>query len=166
MNKIHHVRQHDSMECGISCLSIVCKIFDREYNTSELYKICKATKEGVSLKAITETAQTIGLASVSVRINGRTLSKNTQYGILKADGTIDIDEDLIAQRLAIATFENKECLNCKMLPVCMGPCSQKLLEHNGKWSKDICSLKSIDTSLSDYLITDFWVKSMIERYNE
>lgn len=45
MNKIHHVRQHDSMECGISCLSMVCKIFDREYNTSELYKICKATKE-------------------------------------------------------------------------------------------------------------------------
>lgn len=44
MNKIHHVRQHDSMECGISCLSMVCKIFDREYNTSELYKICKATK--------------------------------------------------------------------------------------------------------------------------
>jgi len=25
---------------------------------------------------------------------------------------------------------------------------------------------NIDTSLSDYLITDFWVKSMIERYNE
>lgn len=99
------------------------------------------------------------------KCNGRTLSSETQYGVLKADGTIEIDEDLIAQRLAIATFENKECLNCKMLPVCMGPCSQKLLEHNGNWSKDICSLKSIDTSLSDYLITDFWVKSMIEKYN-
>ena len=69
MNNIRYVRQHDSMECGISCLSMVCKIFDREYNTSELYKICKATKEGVSLKAITETAQTIGLESVSVRIS-------------------------------------------------------------------------------------------------
>ena len=99
------------------------------------------------------------------KCNGRTLSSETQYGVLKADGTIEIDEDLIAQRLAVATFENKECLNCKMLPVCMGPCSQKLLEHNGNWSKDICSLKSIDTSLSDYLITDFWVKSMIEKYN-
>ncbi len=66
MNNIRYVRQHDSMECGISCLSMVCKIFDREYNTSELYKICKATKEGVSLKAITETAQTIGIKNVLI----------------------------------------------------------------------------------------------------
>ena len=29
-----------------------------------------------------------------------------------------------------------------------------------------CSLKSIDTSFSDYLITDFWLKSMVEKYNE
>ena len=82
MNKIHHVRQHDSMECGISCLSMVCKIFDREYNTSELYKICKATKEGVSLKAITETAQTIGLESVSVRISVKELMAHKLCSIL------------------------------------------------------------------------------------
>ena len=70
------------MECGISCLSMVCKIFDREYNTSELYKICKATKEGVSLKAITETAQTIGLASVSVRISVKELMTHKLCSIL------------------------------------------------------------------------------------
>ena len=46
MNEIQYVRLHDSMECGISCLSMVCKKFDKEYDTSELYKICKATKEG------------------------------------------------------------------------------------------------------------------------
>jgi hypothetical protein len=49
--------------------------------------------------------------------------------------------------------------------VCMGPCSQKLLEHNWTWSRDICSLRSIDTSLQDYLVTDFWVESMVEKYN-
>ena len=82
MNNIRYVRQHDSMECGISCLSMVCKIFDREYNTSELYKICKATKEGVSLKAITETAQTIGLESVSVRISVKELMAHKLCSIL------------------------------------------------------------------------------------
>ena len=82
MNNIRYVRQHDSMECGISCLSMVCKIFDREYNTSELYKICKATKEGVSLKAITETAQTIGLESVSVRISVKELMTHKLCSIL------------------------------------------------------------------------------------
>lgn len=48
MSKIQHVRQHDSMECGIACLSMICKIFDKKYDTSELCKICKATKEGIS----------------------------------------------------------------------------------------------------------------------
>lgn len=55
---------------------------------------------------------------------------------------------------------------CKMLPVCMGPCSQKLLENEGKWSKEICSMGSIDSNLTDFLLMDFWVKSMIEKYNE
>lgn len=99
------------------------------------------------------------------KCNGRTLSLSTKYGMLKDDGSLDLDEDLMAKRLAVSTFENKKCLNCKMLPVCMGPCSQKMLEHNGKWSKEICSLGSIDTSLSDYIITDFLVKSLVEKYN-
>lgn len=100
------------------------------------------------------------------KCNGRTLSSRTKYGVLKDDGSLDIDEDLMAKRLSVSTFENKACLNCKMLPVCMGPCSQKLLENGGKWTKEICSMRSIDTSFSDYLITDFWVKSMVEKYNE
>ncbi len=99
------------------------------------------------------------------KCNGRTLSQLTKYGVLKNDGSLDIDENLLAKRLSVATFENKECLSCKMLPVCMGPCSQKILEHNGEWSKSICSLISIDTSLSDYLVTDFWVKFKVEKYN-
>lgn len=99
------------------------------------------------------------------KCNGRTLSPLTKYGVLNNDGSLDIDENLLAKRLAVATFENKECLSCKMLPVCMGPCSQKMLEHNGRWAKNICSLRSLDTSLSDYLTTDFWVKSLIEKYN-
>ena len=99
------------------------------------------------------------------KCNGRTLSRLTKYGVLKNDGSLDIDENLLAKRLSVATFENKECLSCKMLPVCMGPCSQKMLEHNGEWSRNICSLRSLDTSLNDYLVTDFWVKSMVEKYN-
>ncbi len=100
------------------------------------------------------------------KCNGRTLSKQTEYGVLNEDGTLDIDEEKIAKRLSVATFEHKECLQCKMLPVCMGPCSQKLLEKGGVWSKDICSMRSIDTSLKEYLLMDFWVKNMVEKYNK
>ena len=74
--------------------------------------------------------------------------------------------DLLSKRLAVATLEHQQCLTCKMLPVCMEPCSQKLLENNGKWSKNICSMGSIDTSLSDYLLMDFSVKLLVQKYNE
>lgn len=99
------------------------------------------------------------------KCNGRTLSRNTQYGVLGEDGSLDVDDDLLARRLAVATFENEECLKCKMLPVCMGPCSQKLLEHGGKWDRRICSMGSLDTSLRDYLVMDFRVRQMVGRYN-
>lgn len=94
------------------------------------------------------------------KCNGRTLSSKTQYGKLLSDGTLQLDEMLVAKRIGKATFEQQECLKCKMLPMCMGPCSQKLLEKEGKWSKSICSMSSFDTSLSDYLSIDFLVKSL------
>ncbi len=59
-----------------------------------------------------------------------------------------------AARLGLATFENPHCLGCKMLPRCMGPCSQKLAEHNGFCDK-ICTLKTMDIPLNEYLLMEF-----------
>lgn len=77
-----------------------------------------------------------------------------------------MDESLVAKRIGKSTFEQPMCLKCKMLPMCMGPCSQKLLEHGGKWTKDICTLNSIDTTLSDYLSLDFLVQSLVNKYEQ
>lgn len=98
------------------------------------------------------------------KCNGRTLTAKTKYGILSDDGILELNESLVAKRIGKSTFEQQECLKCKMLPMCMGPCSQKLLEHGGKWTKEICTLNSIDTSLSDYLSIDFLVQSLINKY--
>ena len=46
------VIQHDSMQCGIACLQMVCKYFGREYSSYSLSKLCFATTEGVSLPSI------------------------------------------------------------------------------------------------------------------
>lgn len=100
------------------------------------------------------------------KCNGRTLTSKTKYGNLLDDGTLEMDESLVAKRIGKSTFEQQECLKCKMLPMCMGPCSQKLLEHDGKWTKGICTLNSIDTSLSDYLSIDFLVKSLTNKYEQ
>ncbi|MBD5309238.1 MAG: radical SAM protein [Bacteroides sp.] len=84
------------------------------------------------------------------RCNGRTLSKSTREGYLSQEGDPVWDPIIQAKRQGKATFENSECLDCVMLPQCMGPCSQKIIEQNG-FNKKICNLNSIDVSLKDYL---------------
>ncbi|WP_356907271.1 SPASM domain-containing protein [Bacteroides acidifaciens] len=88
------------------------------------------------------------------RCNGRTLHPELKEGELSEDGDLIWDEPMQAARLGLATFENPHCLGCKMLPRCMGPCSQKLAEHNGFCDK-ICTLKTMDIPLNEYLLMEF-----------
>ena len=66
--------QHDSMQCGIACLQMVCKYFGREYSLDSLSKLCFATTEGVSLLGINEAANTLGLHTTSARATTTVLS--------------------------------------------------------------------------------------------
>ena len=43
-------------------------------------------------------------------------------GKLNDDGTLSLKQGLLSQLLSKATFENGRCINCKKLPLCMGPC--------------------------------------------
>ena len=67
MRKITIIHQHDSMQCGIACLQMVCKYFGREYTLDSLSKLCFATAEGVSLLGINEAANTLGLHTTCAR---------------------------------------------------------------------------------------------------
>lgn len=62
------------------------------------------------------------------KCNGRTLTPETSEGLLTDEGGILWDEKKIRKRINKPTFDNARCLNCKILPLCLGPCSQKLLE--------------------------------------
>lgn len=86
------------------------------------------------------------------RCNGRNLTDKTKEGFLNDKGIIEWNQNYLASRLGPTTFENEMCLNCKMLPQCMGPCSQKCIEHNWKDLKEVCALKSIDMSLDEYIM--------------
>ena len=61
------VIQHDSMQCGIACLQMVCKFFGREYSSYSLTKLCFATTKGVSLLSINEVANILGLHTLCVK---------------------------------------------------------------------------------------------------
>ena len=41
--------QHDSMQCGIACLQMVCNHYGRYYSLGYLEQICHATAEGVGV---------------------------------------------------------------------------------------------------------------------
>lgn len=53
-------RQHDAMQCGITCLKMVCKYYGREYSLDELSKLCSTSRVGVTLLGINEAASELG----------------------------------------------------------------------------------------------------------
>lgn len=49
MKKFPLFIQHDSMQCGIACLCMICKFFGRSISIETMANLCHANKEGVSL---------------------------------------------------------------------------------------------------------------------
>ena len=43
------VRQRDSMQCGASCLKMICDEYKGTYSYEELSELCSVTSEGVSM---------------------------------------------------------------------------------------------------------------------
>lgn len=74
--------QHDSMQCGIACLQMICKHFGREYSLDFLSKLCFATNEGVSLLGINEAANKLGLKTLCVKASMDELDKISLPAIL------------------------------------------------------------------------------------
>jgi ATP-binding cassette, subfamily B, bacterial len=68
-------RQHDSKQCGIACLCMICKYFGREYSMGTLSEICFATHEGVSLLGLNEAVGILGLKTLCGRVDVEELEK-------------------------------------------------------------------------------------------
>jgi ATP-binding cassette, subfamily B, bacterial len=66
--------QHDSMDCGPTCLRMVAKYYGKNYSLQYLRENCFITREGVSLLGISEAAEKIGLHTVGVSISFDTLA--------------------------------------------------------------------------------------------
>ena len=54
------VRQHDTMQCGIACLQMICGHYGKEYSTEFLSHYCHTSKNGISLLSISKAANAIG----------------------------------------------------------------------------------------------------------
>lgn len=82
MNSFPLTLQHDSMQCGIACLQMICKYFGRDYTLSALSRYCFATTEGVSLLGISEAADILGLHTLSAQAMVDELAENPLPAIL------------------------------------------------------------------------------------
>ena len=67
------VYQHDSMQCGMACLQMVCRWFGKDYSDNDLSSICLASPQGVSMLGISEAASKLGLKATSGRIELKSL---------------------------------------------------------------------------------------------
>ncbi|MDE6098781.1 MAG: peptidase domain-containing ABC transporter [Muribaculaceae bacterium] len=60
MRSIRFSKQHDSMQCGVSCLQMVCSAYGKYFSLEKLDSLCHATTQGVSLLGISKTAEELG----------------------------------------------------------------------------------------------------------
>lgn len=55
MRKIPSVIQQDVMDCGVACISMICRWYGIAMSIPELKKTCVPTREGVSMKRVAAT---------------------------------------------------------------------------------------------------------------
>lgn len=63
------ILQHDAMQCGIACLSMVFNHYGKDYSIEFLEQYAQADAEGMSLLGLTQAAEKLGLHAVCGRSN-------------------------------------------------------------------------------------------------
>lgn len=68
-NKIKFVHQHESIDCGPACLTMVSNFHGLHYTLSEVKKKCAITRMGVSVQDIVKGGKALGLETVPLRLS-------------------------------------------------------------------------------------------------
>jgi ATP-binding cassette subfamily B protein len=66
-SKFCFVPQHDAMDCGPACLSMIAKYYGKSYSLNYLRENSFLSKEGVSLLGISEVSNKIGFESITIQ---------------------------------------------------------------------------------------------------
>lgn len=76
------VAQHDSMHAVLACLAMICRHYGHYQSLSGLAHLCHATKEGVSMQAISEAAENLGFMVRAGKIASSDLRRSPLPAIL------------------------------------------------------------------------------------
>lgn len=75
MKKFPLILQRDAIQCGVSCLQMICKYYGQSYSFEELERICIPTVEGISLLGVKDAAETLGLSTTCCQLSLNALKK-------------------------------------------------------------------------------------------
>ena len=67
--------QHDSRQCGVACLKILCEYYGVKYSLYDISHYCHASKRGVSMLGISEGAESLGLDYLAIRCSLNAFTK-------------------------------------------------------------------------------------------
>ncbi|MDE6225904.1 MAG: peptidase domain-containing ABC transporter [Muribaculaceae bacterium] len=63
--KFKWIKQHDSMQCGVSCLAMICRHYGKDYSLEYLDNFCHANIAGISMLGIADGAKSIGFETMT-----------------------------------------------------------------------------------------------------
>lgn len=63
-----HYKQYDEMDCGPTCLYIICKYYGKIFSLDFLRQLARTTRLGSSLLGISEAAEKLGLRTIGAKL--------------------------------------------------------------------------------------------------
>lgn len=68
-------KQIDTMECGATCLKMICAFYGKKYNIEDIRNLCLQRKSGISLLGIKKAATSLGFHAVGIKCTLEELKK-------------------------------------------------------------------------------------------
>lgn len=73
--KFPFFHQHDEMDCGPSCLKMICEYYGKKFSIDYLREISFLTREGVSLLSVNEAAEKLGFNTLMLKLTYKGLAE-------------------------------------------------------------------------------------------
>ncbi len=80
------LKQHDQSDCGAACLGMICKYYKMPIGLNRLRDMCNVSREGTSMAALAEAAETLGFVTRGVRTGYEALMRTGLPAILHWEG--------------------------------------------------------------------------------
>lgn len=70
------------MDCGATCLRMICRYYGRNISIHKLRQLCQSTRSGINLLGISEAAEKIGFRTQGARLSLERLAETSLPCIL------------------------------------------------------------------------------------